>query len=47
VAAGRTCDLTLYSVQVLADPKGRNGTILGAALVAVYAVFVADYLVRL
>ena len=39
--------LALYSVQVLAVPQGQGGTILGTALVAVYAVFVADYLVRL
>jgi voltage-gated potassium channel len=39
--------LALYSVQVLADPQDRNGVILQTALVAVYAVFVADYLVRL
>ncbi len=39
--------LALYSVQVLAAPEGRGATVLTAALVALYVLFVADYLARL
>ena len=39
--------LALYSVQVLAAPEGRGAAILTAALVALYVLFVADYLARL
>jgi voltage-gated potassium channel len=39
--------LALYSVQVLAVPAGRGADILTAALVALYVLFVLDYLVRL
>jgi voltage-gated potassium channel len=39
--------LALYSVQVLAAPQGSSGNIVGAALVGLYGLFVADYLARL
>lgn len=39
--------LALYSVQMLAAPEGRGATVLTAALVALYVLFVADYLARL
>jgi voltage-gated potassium channel len=39
--------LALYSVQVLAAPQGRGASLLCAGLVALYVLFVADYLARL
>lgn len=39
--------LALYSVQVLLAPEGRAADVLTAALVALYVLFVADYLARL
>ncbi len=39
--------LALYSVQVLAAPDGRGAAVLTTALVALYVLFVADYLARL
>lgn len=39
--------LALYSVQVLAVPAGRGAAFLTAALVALYGLFVVDYLARL
>ncbi len=39
--------LALYSVQVLAVPDGRGAAVLRAALMVLYAAFVADYLARL
>jgi voltage-gated potassium channel len=39
--------LALYSVQVLAAPEGRGAAILTVGLVALYVLFVADYLARL
>ena len=39
--------LALYSVQVLAAPEGRGGTIVGASLVGGTLLFVADYVSRL
>lgn len=39
--------LALYSVQVLAAPQGPGAGFLTAALIGLYALFVADYLVRL
>jgi voltage-gated potassium channel len=39
--------LGLYSVQVLAAPQGSGANVVGAALVGLYLLFVADYLTRL
>jgi voltage-gated potassium channel len=39
--------LGVYSVLVLAEPRGRTADALGAVLYALYFVFVADYLARL
>jgi voltage-gated potassium channel len=39
--------LALYSVQVLIQPQGHTGHLVGLAMFATYLVFVADYLTRL
>ena len=39
--------LALYSVQVLAAPDGRGAAVLTTALMALYVLFVVDYLARL
>ena len=47
LAAVALAILALYSVQVLAQPRGHLGRAIGLALLALYFVFVVDYLARL
>jgi voltage-gated potassium channel len=47
LAAVAIAFLGLYSVQVLAQPRGRTAHVVDGALVALYLLFVIDYLARL
>jgi voltage-gated potassium channel len=47
LAAVALAFLALYSVQVLAQPRGLVGRTVSVALLVLYFVFVADYLARL